>query len=265
MKRISGRPAALVTGASSGIGYELAGLLARDGHDLVLVARDKARLDRLAQDLRSRHGVTVRVIPKDLSVDSSPDEIFDELNRDGVAIGVLVNNAGFDVYGDFSESDADEERRMIQVNVAALTRMAKRFLPGMRDRGCGRILNVGSTASFIPIPLNAVYGATKAYVRSFSLALAEELEGTGVTVTVLCPGVTRTEFFKRANMEGSRLLKFGMMDARAVAEAGYRALMSGRRAVVPGLMNKFLVFLARVVPAKVMTRATKYLMKAGNP
>ena len=265
MNKIDGKTTALVTGASSGIGYELAGFLARDGHDLVLVARDKTRLDRLAEDLRAQCGVTVRVIPKDLSIDSAPGEIFDELKRDGVAIGVLVNNAGFDVYGNFSETDTDEERRMIQVNVVALTRMTKLFLRGMKDRGYGRILNVGSIASFIPTPLNAVYAATKAYVRSFSLAVAEELEGSGVTVTVLCPGVTRTEFFKRANMEESRLLKFGMMDARTVAEAGYRAMMSGRRAVVPGLLNKLLVILTHVLPVKGMTKVTKILMKAGTP
>ena len=263
MKR-NGAGNALVTGASSGIGRELAELLARDGHDLVLVARDKARLDQSAEELAKRHGVAVRVLPKDLSVDSSPAEIYDDLSRAGVEVGILVNNAGFDVYGDFADTDMDAERRMIQVNVVALTSLTKLFLPGMKARKFGRILNVGSTASFIPCPLNAVYSSTKAYVRSFSAALAEELTGTGVTVTVLCPGVTRTEFFQRAKMGEIHLLSFGMMDARRAAEAGFRAMTAGRRTVIPGILNNLMVLLVRFSPVGWVTWVTKRLMRGAG-
>ena len=253
----------LITGASSGIGYALSKVFARQGHNLVLVARDQQRLHQLERQLRERFGVAVEVIPKDLSVETSAREIVAELQEKSIRIDVLVNNAGIDVYGYFHETEMAQELRMIQINLVSLTQLTKLLLKDMVDRGYGRILNLGSTGSFVPSPLNAVYSATKAYVWSFSTALAEELQGSGVTVTALCPGATRTEFQQRAGMEDVRLLRFGVLDAERVAEIGYRALMAGKRVVVPGLLNKVQVLAARLLPGSLMTKAAKAMLETG--
>jgi short-subunit dehydrogenase len=252
---------ALVTGASNGIGRELAKTLARNGHDVVLVARDAQKLDQLANDLKTEFGITTKVMPKDLSISTSAQEIFDELQKEGIRINILVNNAGFDVYGNFRETDLVKELQMIQVNLTTLTQLTKLFLKDMAEQGYGRILNLGSTGSFVPSPLNAVYSATKAYVLSFSEAIAEELHGTGVTVTVMCPGATKTEFHKRAKMESVRLLTFGVMDAKTVAEAGYRAMMAGKGSLVPGLYNKVQVLSARFVPRSFSAKTAKMMLR----
>jgi short-subunit dehydrogenase len=173
----------------------------------------------------------------------------------------LVNNAGVDVYGYFYDTDWTQELEMIQLNLVSLTHLTKLLLADMRQQGFGRILNLGSTGSFVPSPLNAVYSATKAYVWSFSTALAEELRGTGITVTVLCPGATRTEFQERAHIENVRLMRFGVMEAVAVAEAGYRAMISGRRIEVPGLYSKTQVLLTRLLPNSLMVRMAKAMLQ----
>lgn len=250
----------LITGASSGIGLELARVFARNRHDLVLVARSRERLEQLAGELREQHGVDARVIVKDLSVPASPQEIFDELQRDGVQVEVLVNNAGIQEYGPFLETDLQKELQLIQVNLTSLTHLTKLFLPGMVERGHGRIMNLGSTGSFVPGPLNAVYCATKAYVLSFSEAIAEELVGTGVDVTALCPGATATEFAQRAGIEDVRLFRDDTMNAVDVAEIGYRALMKGRRVVVTGLQNQLMVFSIRFAPRSMVAAISKRLM-----
>ena len=255
------RMTALITGASSGIGYQLAEVFARNGHGLVLVARNKEKLRQLADHLQEVFGTATKLISKDLALTTSAREIFDELQQESVRISMLVNNAGMDVYGRFHETDMAQELQMIQVNLVSLTQLTKLLLPDMRKQGSGRILNLGSTGSFISSPFNAVYSATKAYVLSFSEAIAEELRGSGVTVTVLCPGATRTEFQKRANMENVRLLRFGAMDAALVAEIGYRAMMAGRRVVVPGLLNKAQVLLARLLPRTAMTKMAKAMLE----
>jgi short-subunit dehydrogenase len=252
---------ALITGASSGIGYQLAVVFARNGHDLVLVARNLEKLRQLADHLRRKFGTAAKLISKDLSVKTSAQEIFDELRQESMSISILVNNAGMDVYGSFHETDMTKELQMIQVNLVSLTQLTKLCLPDMRKQGYGRILNLGSTGSFIPSPLNAVYSATKAYVLSFSEAIGEELQGTGITVTVLCPGATKTEFQKRANMENVRLLKFGVMDAADVAEFGYRAMMAGKTVAVPGLFNKAQVLLVRLLPRSAMTKMAKAMLE----
>ncbi|MDO9399518.1 MAG: SDR family oxidoreductase [bacterium] len=252
---------ALITGASSGIGCELSKLFARDGYNLVLVARNKQRLEQVADELREKFGISTKVVPKDLSVTTSPKEIFDELQQESIQIDILVNNAGFGVYGVFSETDITKDLQMIQVNLVSLTHLTKLFLPGMLKQGYGRILNVGSIGSFVPGPLNAVYCATKAYVLSFSEGIAEEIEGSGISVTVLCPGATRTEFHKRAQMEGINLLKFGVMDAQTVAKIGYRALMKGnKRVVIPGAYNRIQMFLTRFMPRKILAKTVRYQM-----
>jgi short-subunit dehydrogenase len=251
-------PTALVTGASSGIGWELARALAEDGHDLVLVSRNGPKLETLARDLESACRVGVRVLARDLSEPAAPGSIVDGLARAGVAVDVLVNNAGFGVYGPFSETPGDKELAMIQVNVASVTDLTKRFLPGMLERRRGKILNVASTAAFQPGPLMAVYYATKAYVLSFSEALANELEGSGVTVTTLCPGPTITDFQKKAGLERTRLFASPLVkDPRAVARAGIDGMKRGHRIVIPGLGNKLLTQSVRVSPRWLVAAAVR--------
>jgi hypothetical protein len=251
----------LITGASSGIGTELARAFARGGSDVVLVARSADPLERLAAELSSGHGVAVRVLPKDLSLDSAAQEIHDELAADGVVVDGLVNNAGFIVYGPFKETDLADELRMIEVNLVTPTRMCKLFGRDMARRGGGRILNLGSTGSFVPGPLNAVYCATKSYILSLSEAISAELGPSGVTVTALCPGATATGFQAAGQVEGVRLLGFGVQSARAVAEAGYRGMLAGRRVVVPGFGNRLVPLGTRLLPRRVLIRAAQYAME----
>ena len=228
---------ALVTGASGGIGEELARLFAAGGHDLVLVARSADKLARLAEELGAGHKVAARVIASDLARPEAPREIFEELRAAGVEIGALVNNAGFGSYGPFAETDLRRELELLQVNVVALTHLTKLFLPAMIARKGGYVMNVASTASFQPGPLMAVYYASKAYVLNFSEALSNETEGTNVFVSALCPGPTDTNFVAAAGMERSKLFDRAIMDSRTVAEIGYRGLLEGRRVVIPGFKN----------------------------
>jgi short-subunit dehydrogenase len=251
----------LITGASSGIGAALAEVFARHGHGLVLTARDAGRLEELASRLRGKYGVTADVLPADLALESAPQDLFDGVRMRSIEVGILVNNAGMIVYGEFAQTDPEKELQMIRVNLVALTRLTKLFLPDMIQRGTGRILNVGSNGSFAPSPLNAVYSATKAYVLSFSEAVAEELEGTGVTVTALCPGATRSELQQRAGMEDIRLLRRGAMEAVEVAQAGYDGLMAGRRVVIPGLRTRFEVFLVRILPRRAVVRYAHAMLR----
>lgn len=245
---------ALVTGASSGIGRELARLFAADGSDLVLVARRQGRLEMLADELRAAHGVTVHVLAKDLARPEAPAEIFDEMVRLALAIDVLVNNAGFGARGPVAEIEARRQVDMVQVNVTALTHLTRLFLPGMLERRRGAILNVGSSAGFQPVPNLSVYAATKAAVLSFTEGLAEELRGSGVTATVLAPGATATEFAAVAGMEGTRLFEAAVMDAATVARAGYDGMRAGKVVVVPRLRNKLSALAVRVVPRALVRR-----------
>ncbi|HEY8677134.1 MAG TPA: SDR family oxidoreductase [Candidatus Dormibacteraeota bacterium] len=245
---------ALITGASGGLGYEMAILFARDGWDCVLTARSADKLGVLADRLRAEHRVNVHVIAKDLAHPAAPGEIWSALQAARVQVDVLVNNAGFPTYGLFWELDAKTELEELQVNIVALTHLTKLFVPGMVARRDGRVLNVASTAAFEPGPLMAVYYASKAYVLSFSEALAEELRGTGVSVTALCPGPTRTGFQKRGAMEGSRLLRGDIADAGSVAAAGYRGLMARKTLIIPGWSNKMVPLAARLTPRSIMTR-----------
>lgn len=256
---MSERQTALVTGASGGIGWELARAFAAGGYDLVLVARTAGKLEELAGELRTRHGVAARVVAKDLARPESPDELVAELEGDRVAVDVLVNNAGFATFGPFAETDLARELEELQLNVVTLTHLTKKLLPGMLARRRGGVLNVASTAGFQPGPLMAVYYATKAYVLSFSEALAEELRGSGVTVTVLCPGPTQTGFSARAAMEDSGLFKgmLKVMDAATVARAGYEGFRAGRRIVIPGLLNKLGTQSPRFTPRALTTRIVK--------
>ena len=250
---MSDHKTALITGASFGIGLELARIFAREGHNLVLVARSADRLRQLASELEKAHGTRSLILAADLTDPGAPAYILDQTVRAGINVDILVNNAGFGQYGLFVENDLEECLRQIQLNVTALTHLTRLFLPEMVERQSGRILNVASTAAFQPGPLMAVYFATKAYVLLFSEAIANELAGTGVTVTCLCPGATATEFHKRANATEMRLLGFGTMDARTVAEDGYRALMSGKPVIISGFKNWLLAQSVRFSPRRLVT------------
>jgi len=257
----SSKPIALVTGASAGIGMELARLLAVD-HDLILTARRGDQLHALAAEVKQAHNATCHVFPVDLGDPRSPRQLFDAITAAGFTVDVLVNNAGFGDLGSFAQADLAKALRMIQVNITALTELTGLFLPLMVARKRGRILNVGSVAGFQAGPLMAVYYATKAYVNSFSEALHSELRRTGVTVTVLCPGPVATEFAQVAGMQTTRAFSAGQpMSARAVAEAGLRALHAGRRMVVPGWRNRLMLFLERITPRGVVIRVVKWMMQ----
>ncbi len=253
---------ALITGASSGIGYELARIFAEHGYDLVLVSRNESALHIYAAELSKHHGISAKVIGKDLSLSSAPFEISDQLKRENIFVDILVNNAGAGIYGPFLKTDLSLEIRILELNIVALTALTKLFLDEMIKKKKGKILNVASTAAFLPGPLMAVYYASKAYVLSFSEALSRELKGSGVTVTALCPGPTQTAFQKNAGLSGVRLLKKSVMiDAGSVARDGFEGLMKGKTIVVSGFLNKILVFSVRFLPRDFITAIALFLQK----
>ena len=251
----------LITGASSGIGRELARLFAGDGASLILVARSENKLHELAAELAEVHGVQTQVIAADLSHPGSPMQIVEALADRQLAVDVLVNNAGFGGHGSVAALGVARQLGIIEVNVAALTRLTAMLLPGMLERGSGAILNVASTAAFAPGPNQAVYCATKAYVLSFTEALAQEVRGSGVRVSCLAPGATETGFAAQAGMGGTKLFRAGVMDAKRVAQAGYRGLLRDKTLVIPGLQNKIIAVGARLSPRVLTTRVAGYLQK----
>lgn len=254
----------LITGASGGIGYELAKFFARDRHNLVLVARSADKLAQVATELQA-YGVKVKTIALDLAASPVPKFLFDQLQREGITIEILINNAGFGAFGEFAEMPEEEILGQIALNITALTELTRLFLPTMIARRTGRVMNVASTAAFQPGPLMAVYYASKAYVLSFSEAIANEVRGSGVTVTCFCPGATHTGFAHRSGTENSRLFKqFGVMSAEKVARDGYRALMGGRTVAISGVHNWVVVQSARFAPRKMVTAISRWIAgKAG--
>jgi len=249
----------LITGASGGIGYELAKLFARDRHNLVLVARSADKLDRIATEFQAK-GVTVKTFALDLATPSTPKFLFDQLQREDIAVDILINNAAFGAYGDFSKMPEAEILGQIDLNIHTLTELTRLFLPPMLDRRSGRIMNVSSTAAFQPGPLMAVYYASKAYVLSFSEALSNELRDSGVTVTCFCPGATNTDFTKRAGNQDSRLFKkLGAMSAEKVALDGYRAVMEGRTLAISGAQNWLAAQSVRFAPRKMVTAISRWV------
>ncbi|MGD1079839.1 MAG: SDR family oxidoreductase [Candidatus Sulfotelmatobacter sp.] len=247
----------LITGASGGIGYELAKLFARDHYNLVLVARSADRLAQVATELQT-HGVTVKTVALDLATPMAPKFLFDQLQD--IPIDILVNNAGFGAFGEFAQMPEEEILGQIHLNIMALTQLTRLFLPFMVQRRTGKIMNVASTAAFQPGPLMAVYYATKAYVLSFSEAIANELRNSGVTVTCFCPGATHTGFAKRAGTENSRLFKqVGAMPAEKVARDGYRALMQGRTVAISGAHNWVIAQSVRFTPRKIVTAVSRWV------
>lgn len=258
MKTPSKFGTALITGGSAGIGCELAHQFAAHGHHLVLVARRQDRLEAIAGRIEGKYGVKVATLADDLTDADCPQRLFDSLNADGITIDYLVNNAGFGLGGEFSETSLERELDMIQVNVTALVHLTKLFMQPMLHRKMGRIMNVASTAAFQPGPLMSVYFATKAFVQSFSQAIDEELRNTGVTVTCLCPGPVATEFAEIAGLKETRMFTASVVaDAEAVARYGYWAMMHGKRLAIPGMGNKLMVQAERLLPRALVTLAAR--------
>jgi len=256
---------ALITGASSGIGLELARVFAADGVDVILSARSEDKLQALAQEVTEAHGVKAEVIVADLSVPGETQKVYDQVKEQGWDVDYLVNNAGFGVYGGFAETDWPDEANMLQVNIVALSHLTKLFVSDLIAKGHGRILNVASTAAFQPGPMMAMYFATKAYVLSFSNALSNELKGTGVTVTALCPGATETGFQSAAGATGSRIFETRKLPTGAdVARYGYKVMKKGKQVAVHGLLNKVLAQSNRLAPRRLTTAITRVLIARGD-
>ncbi|QDT32664.1 SDR family NAD(P)-dependent oxidoreductase [Thalassoglobus polymorphus] len=248
----------LITGASSGIGWELAKLFAADGSELILVARRLDRLEELSKQLQEQHGTTSTLFQMDLSVPGSAEELFSKVQDTGKQVDVLVNNAGFGQIGRFEEISLDRQTSMCELNIVTLTQLTHLFLNQMVPRDSGAILNIGSTASFQPGPNAAVYYATKAYVLSFSEALHAELWGKNISVTCLCPGPTKTGFGDDSDMGSLPMFKNNIMEVESVAKAGYRGLRKKKRLIVPGIFNNLLAFsnrfAARPIPLWIVKR-----------
>jgi short-subunit dehydrogenase len=256
---------ALITGATSGIGYELSRVFAKNRYNLVIVSRNREKLDAVAGELSRLYNIQVKAISKDLSKISAPQELYDEISADNIQIDVLVNNAGVGINGRVVDLSAEKQMDLIQLNIASLTILCKLFGAAMVKKGAGSILNVASTAAFLAGPFMSTYYASKAYVLMFSEGLNAELRGTGVTVTALCPGPTRTDFFERADMKGSRLaITPFMMTPAEVAEIGFSGLRKGKAIVIPGLVNKILAFSTRLSPRALITTIAGYLNHEKN-
>jgi len=253
---------ALITGASSGLGKEFAQIHASKGDNLVLVARGKDKLEALKLELEKQYGVSVHVIGKDLSDQYAPKAIYDELKTQKIQVDYLINNAGFGDFGLFSETNWDKQQEMINLNVMCLTYMTRLFLPDMIKRKFGKILNLASTAAFQPGPTMSVYFATKAYVLSFSEAIANELKGTGVTVTALCPGATDTGFKAAAALGESSLFKGNQIATpKEVAEFGYTKMMEGKTVAIHGFVNKLMAESVRFIPRDIVTAIARTKLK----
>ena len=252
---------ALVTGGSSGIGYELSRLLAGDGYDLVLVASNQEKLVESGDAIRKEFGTDVKVLRKDLSEIGAAFEIYEELRERDLIPDILINNAGFGAFGPFAGQPTEKIHGMIMVNVLALTELTRLFVPEMVKRGSGRILNVSSVAAFMPGPSMAVYFATKAYVQSFTEALSHETEDTGITVSALCPGATRTGFQDRADLKGAKSFKYGVMSAKNVALEGYQGMMEGKTVIITGFTNRLTIRLMKIIPRKIAAHLVEISQK----
>ena len=259
------RPLALVTGASMGLGAEFARLLASEGYDLVLTARSGDKLTSLKKEVEGLHGIRAHIVVQDLADPRAPLAIYDQVRATGLEVDVLVNNAGFGMYGLFYQSDLQTELDMIQVNITALVHLTKLFVRDMVAKKRGRVLNVASTAAFLPGPLQPVYYASKAFVLSFTEAIGNELHGTGVTATALCPGPTPTEFQTRANVGRVRGLRLMMrVNPDVVVRAGYKGMIKGKPVVVPGALNNVIIFLLRLFPRRTVTATVRRVQTASD-
>ena len=249
---------ALITGASNGIGLELARIHAANGDDLVLVARSANKLSEIKAELEQKHRIKVIVLAKDLSARDAAQDVYNETNRADININYLINNAGFGDFGMFTETDWHKEQQMIDLNITCLTQLTKLYLKDMVKRGNGKIMNVASTAAFQSGPTMAVYYATKAYVLSFSDAIDNEVRDKGVTVTALCPGATESGFQAAAAMENSALVKGRKLpSSKEVAEYGYRAMMKGKTVAIHGLLNYIMANSVRFLPRSIVVKVTR--------
>ena len=255
----------LITGASNGFGMEFAKLFAKDGYNLVLVARSTERLRRLGYQLQDKHQLEkVSVITADLSEPGVAKEIYQQVKESGIHVDILVNNAGAGIHGPFDETDLEREQSIIQLNINTPVELTKHFLKEMKQKGEGKILNVASIVSFMPSPLMAIYGATKAFILSFSEALANELKGTGITVTALCPGASDTMFFRRAGAAHTRAANGELLDPAEVAQDGYKALMNGEVKVVSGLKTKLQATSSNLIPDTALAAGMRYQMEESD-
>lgn len=253
---------ALVTGASGGIGCELAKVLAENGHNLIITARRTGQLQQLKQELESEYPVTVHTFPADLSLSDTPAKIYNFISDHDIQVDILINNAGIGDYGFFHQSNWGKQATMIDLNIKSLTHLTHLFLPTMIDRNHGYILNLASTAAFQPGPLMSVYYASKHYVLAFSEAISNELKDTGVSVTVLCPGPTNTGFQETAAMEKSRLLDwFRPVESRKIAEFGYDQMIKGKRVAVQGMSDKIFSVLVRFFPRSLVLHAVRFIQQ----
>ncbi|KSU89107.1 short-chain dehydrogenase [Bacillus sp. VT 712] len=252
---------ALITGASGGIGRQLAYHFAEDGYSLVLVARSKEKLEELKKELENNYSISVLISIKDLSKQKEALKLYDEIKQQRITVQFLVNNAGFGLYGTFIETSWAEEADMIDLNIKTLTYLTKLFLPEMVERNQGRILNIASVASFLPGPLMAVYYATKAYVLSFTEALENELKDTNITISALCPGPTKTGFSDRANLSGSKLFESGALHVEDVAKVGYEQFMRGKTIIILGAKFKVATMLPRFFPRKLITKVVRSMQE----
>lgn len=252
---------ALITGASGGIGYELAKIFAKNNTNLILVARNKNKLDELKNELENQFGISVYTIGKDLSIRESVSELYEETKKQNIPVEYLINNAGFGDFGMFTDTDWDKEERMINLNMKTLTLLTKLYIREMTERGSGKVMNVASTAAFQPGPLMAVYCSTKSYVLNFSQAVNNEVKSRGVTVTALCPGPTESGFQDASGMKESKIVtKIKMPSSKTVAEYGYKAMMKGKPVAIHGYMNKILALSVRFMPRNVVVKITRILL-----
>lgn len=256
---MSNRELALITGASMGIGKSLAELFAADGHDIALVARSEDKLQAVASELQSKHGVTAHVIPADLTDPAAPERIFASLESKGLEVDYMVNNAGFGTTGPFTDASLKSQIDMVQVNMTALVALTHLALAKMVARRKGRVLNIASSAGFQAGPLMSVYYATKSFVILFSEGVAEEVKSAGVTVTAHCPGATATNFADTAGNAKSILFKLGAAPVDKVARHAYRAMMTGRVVAIEGLINKIAAFSNRFSPRAIVRKLTRWL------
>lgn len=251
----------LITGASSGIGKELAKEFARDNNDLVLVARRDDKLEKIASRLTTKYGVIVHCISQDLSEEGAAASIIKDVESRGLIIHTLINNAGTQVYGKYQDVDLNRELKMIQINLISLTELTKLSLAHMKKLNSGNILNVGSTGSFAPGPYDAIYQATKAYVLFFTEGISADLKGTGINVSILCPGATKTEFSGKAEMNDVFLFKYMSMPSKKVAHIGFKGLKRNKRIIIPGLLNKLIVFSVRLMPRSFVLAFGDFLLR----
>lgn len=253
---------ALITGSTSGIGKALADKLACEKHDLILVSRDASKLSLQAKALSEKYGVKISFITEDLAKSGAAQRVYDAVQKLGLSVQVLVNNAGFNECGPFLHTSLEKEIEMINLHAVFTTAMMKLFIPDMLENGYGRVLNLGSTGSYIPCPYDAVYAATKAYILSVSKGINAELKGSGVSITTLCPGSTKTEFARKAGIENTPLFRFFVMKPETVANIGYRAMMKRKISVIAGAYNKLLVLSSKLIPSAMRDSITKMMMAA---